>query len=66
MKINLDDVDGDEYAVNIQCVRAVDLRRGAVLLLNTHAARSANVCTPSMTSRSAWTLRLPLRRHAGQ
>ena len=29
MKINLDDVDGDEYAVDIQCVRAVDLPRGA-------------------------------------
>ncbi len=34
MKINLDDVDGDEYAVDIQCVRAMDLPRGAAFLLN--------------------------------
>ncbi len=54
MKINL-----DEYAVNIQCVRAVDLRRGAVLLLNTHAAAKLGIISAPLSKRGGAASDLP-------
>ena len=47
MKINLDDVNGEQ----IQCVRAVDLPRGAALLLNAHAAAKLDIISAPLSER---------------
>ncbi len=47
MKINLDDVNGEQ----IQCVRAVDLPRGAALLLNAHAVAKLDIISAPLSER---------------
>ncbi len=59
MKINLDDVDGEGYAVDIQCVRAVDMPRGAALLLNTHAAAKLGIILAPVSERAGAVSDLP-------
>ena len=58
-KINLDDIAGDDYAVDIQCVRATDLRRGAALLLNAHAAAQLGIISAPLSARGGAVSDLP-------
>ena len=67
MKINLDDavggdgtgVNGGVCAVDIQCVRALDLPRGAALLLNAHAAAKLGIISAPLSVRGCGEADLP-------
>lgn len=67
MKINLDDAvggdgagtDGGVCAVDIQCVRALDLPRGAALLLNAHAAAKLGIISAPLCVRGCGEADLP-------